>query len=567
MTATATRLPLRFFTMDHPASGGRSAVAAAAARTATRMGRVTRLIPEMRLSYLPPLMVYLAAGLSGFTAIVGTFFVKDYLGLSAAFVAALGFWAGLPWALKMPIGHVVDLMWRWKAVLVYLGAGLVAASALIMIGLLAERPRMAEIMAAERWYVLSALLSPVGFVLQDVVADAMTVEAVPRLDDAGRPYGEAQRKAMHTTMQALGRMAVVGGGLLVGLANVYYLRGVGSLGEAEKAAAYLVIYEVALVVPAVSILGVLLAPALRRRHARRRAAAGRSEAATDADDAAYGRPPVNWWVLGGGVAFGVITLAIGLARLPLGQELVFCVMALILAMLVWRLARTLDPASRATLLGTLLVIVVYRSTPGAGPGVTWWMIDELGFDEPFLAKLSLVASTLTLAGLFLFRRFMAECSITRLIALLTVAQTLLAIPTLAMYHGFHEWTAARTNGVVDARFIALVDTAIDSPLSQIALVPMLAWIARTAPDNLKATYFAVIASFSNLSTAAAQLGTKYLNSVFEVTRGVRDASTHAVVVSADYSRLGDLMVWTTVLGCALPMGAILVVRLLRIRHE
>ena len=50
---------------------------------------------EMRLSYLPPLMVYVAAGISGLTGIVGTFFVKSYLGLSAEFLAALGFWAGL----------------------------------------------------------------------------------------------------------------------------------------------------------------------------------------------------------------------------------------------------------------------------------------------------------------------------------------------------------------------------------------------------------------------------------------------------------------------------------------
>ena len=77
---------------------------------------------QLRWSYLPPLMVYLAAGISGLTAIVGTFFVKDYLGLSAAFLAGLGFWAGMPWALKMPLGHLVDLIWRWKALLVYLGA-------------------------------------------------------------------------------------------------------------------------------------------------------------------------------------------------------------------------------------------------------------------------------------------------------------------------------------------------------------------------------------------------------------------------------------------------------------
>jgi hypothetical protein len=43
-------------------------------RTILELGR------EFRLSCLPPLMVYLAYGVSGLTAIVGTFFVKDYLG-------------------------------------------------------------------------------------------------------------------------------------------------------------------------------------------------------------------------------------------------------------------------------------------------------------------------------------------------------------------------------------------------------------------------------------------------------------------------------------------------------
>ncbi|HCZ48745.1 MAG TPA: hypothetical protein DCZ11_07050 [Gammaproteobacteria bacterium] len=50
---------------------------------------------------LPPLLVYLAAGLSGVTNIVATFFAKEHLGLLADFVAALGFWTTLPWTLKM----------------------------------------------------------------------------------------------------------------------------------------------------------------------------------------------------------------------------------------------------------------------------------------------------------------------------------------------------------------------------------------------------------------------------------------------------------------------------------
>ncbi len=162
---------------------------------------------ELRLSYLPPLMVYMAAGISGLTNVVGTFFVKDYLGLSAAVLAALAFWAGLPWALKMPVGHLVDLIWRWKSALVYLGASLIAASLFIVVGLLTERAAMEAIMPAEAWYVVSVLLAPIGYVVQDAVADAMTVDAVPRVDEAGNPIDEARRKLMHTTMQTLGRVA------------------------------------------------------------------------------------------------------------------------------------------------------------------------------------------------------------------------------------------------------------------------------------------------------------------------------------------------------------------------
>lgn len=87
---------------------------------------------EMRLSYLPPLMIYVAFRVQGLTAIVGTFFVKDYLGLFAAFLAGLGFWVGIPWALKMPLGHLVDLIWRWTSLLVYLGVAMLTASLPIM---------------------------------------------------------------------------------------------------------------------------------------------------------------------------------------------------------------------------------------------------------------------------------------------------------------------------------------------------------------------------------------------------------------------------------------------------
>jgi hypothetical protein len=49
------------------------------------------------------------------------------------------------------------------------------------------------------------------------------------------------------------------------------------------------------------------------------------------------------------------------------------------------------------------------------------------------------------------------------------------------------------------KFIALINTALESPLGQVSMIPLLAWIAKKAPSHLKATFFAVFASFTNLA--------------------------------------------------------------------
>jgi MFS family permease len=521
---------------------------------------------EMRLSYLPPLMIYVAYGIQGLTAIVGTFFVKDYLGLSASFLAALAFWAGIPWVLKMPLGHLVDLIWRYKAGLVYLGAAMLSASLLTMIGLLTERAAMAAVMPVEAWYVLAALLAPTGYVIQDVVADAMTVEAVPRVDAEGQPVDPAQRKLMHTTMQTLGRVAIIGGGVLVALANIYLFAGVEAMSEADKVATYVLIYQIALAIPIISVLGVALAGTIKRRDLRRLMATGleRADAQQRLERPAQITTP-NWWILGGSLVFVVFTLGMGLTDVPYNQEIIFAGSMAIVLFLMTRLMRALDADARLQLLGTALIIFVFRAMPTPGPGQTWWMIDELAFDQQFLSVLSLIGSTLALFGLFIFRRFMAEHSIARIVVFLTLLSGLLYLPIIGMYFGLHEWTAAVTAGIVDARFIAIVDTALESPLGQVAMVPMLAWIANSAPDNLKATFFAVMASFSNLALSAGQLGTKYLNQVFLVTREVRDPVSGVLSVPADYGELGALMITALLIGLTLPLVAVALVRLSRLR--
>ncbi|MEJ2179387.1 MAG: hypothetical protein P8Y28_02885, partial [Gammaproteobacteria bacterium] len=267
---------------------------------------------EMRLSYLPPLMVYVAAGVSGLTGIVGTFFVKEYLGLSAEFLAALGFWAGIPWALKMPLGHLVDLIWKFKSVMVFVGASLIAVSLLIMVGLLSDPDAMRQVMSAGSWFVISVLLAPTGYVIQDVVADAMTVEAVPKLDRNGNPFDANTKRLMHTTMQTLGRVAIIGGGVLVALLNVYMFDDAQNMGEAQKVEVYIFIYQLALLIPLISVLGVTLGYYLKWKEYKRVRELGHNRhEAWRIVNVKEEAPPPNWWILGGSLVFVIFTLSMG----------------------------------------------------------------------------------------------------------------------------------------------------------------------------------------------------------------------------------------------------------------
>jgi hypothetical protein len=167
----------------------------------------------------------------------------------------------------------------------------------------------------------------------------------------------------------------------------------------------------------------------------------------------------------------------------------------------------------------------------------------------------------------LLRPLMASRSIAYIVVGLTIASGFLALPNIGLYYGIQEWTARLTGGVVDAHFIAIIDTMLESPLGQIAMIPMLAWIARNAPADLKATFFAVMASFTNLALSASSLLTKYVNQLLVVTREVKDAATGVVQVPADYSRLGWLLILVATISLVVPLLTVFFIQKSRFRTE
>ena len=492
------------------------------------------LVREMRLSYVPPLMVYFAAGVSGFTGIIESFFVKEQLGLSAAFLAGLGFWAGLPWALKMPVGHLVDLFWRWKAGFVYLGAALMAASLLIMVGLTGDPDMMAAFLPVSTWYVLSVMLAPVGYVLQDVVADAMTVEAVPTHQADGTPIPAKELQQMHVTMQTLGRVAIIGGSAAVA----------GTGGWLATTLSYTVMYRLSLVIPVISVTGVLLAAWMRRR--------GRMAGASSATAVSSPDVKVNPHILWGSAGFVAVSLAVGLSKLPWKEEMIFLGSLVIIAYLMRQVLAGLDPGKRREIIGIAAIIFVFRAMPTAGAGAGWWQIDELGFDEAFFGTLRQISAILTIVGMLALRGWMGRRSLPYVVVFLAIYSTVMMLPFIGMFYGLHEWTQARFG--FGARTIAIIDTMADAPMGQVAMIPMLAWIAREAPARQKATYFAVMAAFTNLALSASHLGTRYLNQVFVITRG-------------EYDALGHLLITVAVLALVVPILAVALFRPSRSRRD
>src|SRR5262249_18837442 len=147
-----------------------------------------------------------------------------------------------------------------------------------------------------------------------------------------------QQKLMHTTMQTLGRVAIIGGGVLVALINIYVFSNVDQLTAADKAQAYREIYEMALVIPVISVLGVLLASVLRARERKRMRTAGMT---TQAIHAALDEHPdktaPNWWIIVGSLLFVVFTLTVGLSRFAYKEEIVFVGSMAIILFLMTRL--------------------------------------------------------------------------------------------------------------------------------------------------------------------------------------------------------------------------------------
>jgi len=466
-------------------------------------------IRAFRPRYLPLLMVYFAYGALSITAIATGFWVKQSLTMTPANLAALGVWLSLPWAMKMVFGELVDavpIFGSNRRIYVVFGAGLIALGLLMLAGASSGYLTFAT---ADTIYIAASLVTIVGVVLQDVVADAMSTEVVERTNADGTPRLEADVDRELGLVQVLGRLAISVG--------IFAVAGLG--GWLAQTVSYTSVFLIGLVVPLVSVSGALF---IRLETSEGRALDKR--------------------ILFGGLAFGLVVALLGISGIPMSQELVFAISLAVIVIMLNRVTSGLPAAKRRQIAIAALLIFIFRSMPGVGEGYTWFSIDVLGFSEGFFGVLQQTAAAIGLIALWLLSDLVTKQPVERVLLWLTLIGTLLMLPTLALVFGWYNWTEQMFG--FGARSIAVIDAAAASPLAQISMIPLLTLIAVNAPEGHRATWFALMASLMNLALVAGALSTKYLNASFGIDRGA-------------YGQLPTLVVLVLVIGLVVPLIAIL----------
>ena len=457
-------------------------------------GRVAlrRWLGGLRLAYAPILTTYFCYGASGITGVALLYFQKDALALTPAEVAGIGFWLGLPWSMKMVAGVASDcypILGSRRGAYLLLGA-LAAAGGYAA---------LATLVATRAGYLLAMLVITIGFMVQDVVADALSVQVAETDEELGQ-------------IQTFGRMALLAGSISVG-----YLSGWLAARLGPRAT-----FGVAMALP---LLVAATVPLIRL--------SARAAAAPALDEGPLGGGKARL-VLGVGLAYGALGVGLEVFDVAYAQEIVLAVSAALISLLLKRVG-----ISRAVVVAAV-VIFLFRATPGVGQGYSYWAIDQLGFDQKFLGLLAQVSSVLSLVGLLVFRKTIVERPVSFTLFWVVLAGTVLYLPSIGLFYGLNEWLG------ISPRTFAFIDTTISAPLAQLTMVPMLVLIARTAPRGGEATMFAIMASLMNLALSASELFTRYLNTTFAVTQ-------------ADYSSLGRLMITVGTLGL-LPLLALPLLR-------
>lgn len=199
----------------------------------------------------------------------------------------------------------------------------------------------------------------------------------------------------------------------------------------------------------------------------------------------------------------------------------------------------LKSAMSNELIWAIVFVFIWRATPSSGGGLSYFMIDELGFDAEFFGRLSMISHAMGIVGVLIFRKWLLAVSLRKLFFWIIIASVVLSMPTIGLVYGWYEYIG------MSPQLFAMADTLISAPLTEIAFIPLMVLTARLCPKGIEATMFAILASIMNIGLAVSDLGGAWLLNFFDVHQATQ-------TLAANYSGL-DKVLWVAILSSFLPM--------------
>lgn len=471
-----------------------------------------QIIPSFKLKYLPFITVYFAYNFANFSQIAETFWVKNSLNISAVEITSIGVWSMLPWSMKIIFGQMLDsikIFGSQRRIYIFLGGFLMLLGNLITI--LIANNYFTEV-SVYSLLVFAAILSNIGFVLQDIVADTLCYEIVDKKDSNNKLRDEEEVKKEIANIQILIRVICIPFASMIAL----YVGGI----IAEKYSFALISYFL----PINTFIGILGSIIINKE-----------------PKVSCEKPQRTFIIAAAIYFFGLIIIS--LASTKFSQELTLCLGLIIVITALYKLTLPLPKANQKELFAILVVCFAARCVPNYGIGIEWWQIDELQFNPEFFARLKQIGIITGFFGLFFLGKRIASMHVGFVLLMLNLFEVILQLPIIGMGYGLHEWTLA--NFGFGAKTIAFIDTSTEGIFSQLQFFIICTVATYKAPKHNIAMWFALSMSLMSLAWIFKRIINRLLAQNYIVERGM-------------YDNVPDLMIATTSLTFLIPTITILI---------
>ncbi|QLE43591.1 folate/biopterin family MFS transporter [Nostoc sp. C052] len=146
-------------------------------------------------------------------------------------------------------------------------------------------------------------------------------------------------------------------------------------------------------------------------------------------------------------------------------------------------------------------VFIWQATPNADSAFFYFSTNELHFEPEFLGRVHLVTSFASLAGVWIFQRFLKSIPFRVIFAWSTVLSSILGMTMLLL--------VTHTNRLlgIDDHWFSLGDSLILTVMGKITFMQVMVLAARLCPPGVEATLFALLMSvFNSAATVSHAFG-------------------------------------------------------------